>query len=172
MTEIPIPPHATYVGLSQPLSRETLERGLSTEVVQAAIAEAAHAALLVWANDPNREYWVPGVMRVSVGTDDPDLFVRDLDQVKVEYTAELLLGKLTATQKAEVTLVTDRCDAPGGPMYADGSCRCLICARCGHHTGNANQGHHWSLCRVTLTERAPHFCCPGDCELEVMTDAG
>jgi hypothetical protein len=58
------------------------------------------------------------------------------------------------------------CDAPNRPMYIDGSCRCLVCARCKHHTGNSNQGHWWGYCKVTKTVRAFHFCCPGDCELE------
>jgi len=45
-------------------------------------------------------------------------------------------------------------------------CRCLVCARCGHHTGNNNQGHFWSWCKVTRSTGNFHFCCPGDCELE------
>lgn len=44
-------------------------------------------------------------------------------------------------------------------------CRCLICARCGHHTGNSHQGHYWSYCSVTGQIERPHFCCPGDCEI-------
>lgn len=46
------------------------------------------------------------------------------------------------------------------------ACRCTICFRCAKHTGNNTQGHHWSLCQVTGTLRDPHFCCPGNCELE------
>jgi len=52
----------------------------------------------------------------------------------------------------------------------DGQCRCLICARCGHHTGNSHQGHYWNLCKVTHTVREAHFCCPDPvygCGLEV-----
>lgn len=49
-------------------------------------------------------------------------------------------------------------------------CRCTICARCGKHTGNSNQGHFWSFCNITATTRSPHFCCPNWCELE-PTDA-
>ena len=85
---------------------------------------------------------------------------------------------------------TSECDAPNGASYSilDGRCRCIVCARCGHHTGNAHQGHYWKACKV-LSERvqaslAPgetlpvaewlertsredwHCCCPGDCELE------
>jgi len=72
-------------------------------------------------------------------------------------------------------IVVSDCDAPhpptvyvvewngDEPMYG---CRCLICARCGHHTGNSNQGHYWSYCRVSKQEEWFHFCCPDDdCEL-------
>lgn len=74
-------------------------------------------------------------------------------------------------------LVPD-CDADDGPVYSDVDpvtgdlvyrCRCLVCARCGHHTGNTSQGHYWALCSVTRTVREFHFCCPGDCELEATT---
>ncbi len=60
------------------------------------------------------------------------------------------------------------CDAPdlATATYLDGSCRCLVCARCGHHTGNSTQGHFLSFCKVTRTMRSPHFCCVSDCELE------
>lgn len=86
------------------------------------------------------------------------------------------------------------CDAleyGGGPpsMSPDGGCRCVVCARCGHHTGNSHQGHWWGTCKVlaerlraslrpgeTLdigefmkrTTREFHFCCPepDGCELE------
>ncbi len=54
-----------------------------------------------------------------------------------------------------------------GPLVV--ACRCLICARCGQHTGNNTQGHCWRLCQVTGTFRDIHMCCPGDCELEVPT---
>lgn len=63
--------------------------------------------------------------------------------------------------------MTSQCDAPNSPMYIDGDCRCLVCSRCGHHTGNNTQGHYWALCKVTKTVRDFHFCCPGDCALEV-----
>lgn len=45
-------------------------------------------------------------------------------------------------------------------------CHCMICARCNQHTGNTSQGHYWSYCKVTRTNRDFHFCCPGACELE------
>ena len=44
-------------------------------------------------------------------------------------------------------------------------CRCVICTRCQRHTGNSTQGHFWAWCSVTKTERAFHFCCPGNCQL-------
>ncbi len=44
-------------------------------------------------------------------------------------------------------------------------CRCVVCARCGHHTGNTSQGHYWRLCTRTGHMEVFHFCCPGDCEL-------
>lgn len=76
----------------------------------------------------------------------------------------------------------------------DGSCRCLVCSRCGHHTGNAHQGHYWALCKAlrdrvkaslgpgetlsaaelaSRSEREFHFCCPDPvfgCELEAGDD--
>lgn len=55
------------------------------------------------------------------------------------------------------------CDAPNGGSYMmiDGKirCRCTVCARCGHHTGNSHQGHYWGFCKVTRTVREGHFCC-------------
>lgn len=64
------------------------------------------------------------------------------------------------------------CDYEGpASQYAgpDGKvvCRCLVCGQCGHHTGNSNQGHYWSYCKVTKTMRDFHFCCPEGCELGV-----
>lgn len=59
---------------------------------------------------------------------------------------------------------------PVGNIYGNETvgyfCRCIICARCGQHTGNNNQGHYWSSCKVTKTVREFHFCCPDDCQLE------
>ena len=45
------------------------------------------------------------------------------------------------------------CDAGAGASYyntPDGTtvCRCVVCARCGHHTGNSHQGHYWRACKV------------------------
>lgn len=47
-------------------------------------------------------------------------------------------------------------------------CRCLICVRCGQHTGNNTQGHYWAYCKVTKTTRDFHQCCPGNCELDAV----
>ena len=66
------------------------------------------------------------------------------------------------------------CDYEGSfpPVYTDIVdptkivCRCLVCGRCGKHTGNNTQGHWWSLCKATGTIRGHHFCCPSGCELE------
>lgn len=86
------------------------------------------------------------------------------------------------------------CDAEAATVLRlpDGTtvCRCIVCPRCGHHTGNANQGHYWQACKVlagrvrdglkpgeTLsieqwmrrTSREDfHFCCGNEfgCELE------
>ncbi len=49
-------------------------------------------------------------------------------------------------------------------------CRCVICVRCGRHTGNTTQGHFWGWCRAASALRAHHFCCPDDCELEADRD--
>lgn len=65
------------------------------------------------------------------------------------------------------------CDAPDGGSYMmiDGKvrCRCVVCPRCRHHTGNSHQGHYWGFCKVTGTIRQAHLCCPDPkfgCELE------
>lgn len=87
------------------------------------------------------------------------------------------------------------CDAPdGGSVYMmpDGNfaCRCVVCPRCHHHTGNSHQGHYWAFCSALAArvraglapgETLPpgefmkratrdfHFCCPGNCELETAS---
>jgi hypothetical protein len=85
---------------------------------------------------------------------------------------------------------TGPCDAEewgATPSYADGHCRCLVCSRCGHHTGNSTFGHWGTHCRVLAyrTDRSgfesvgawieatgrpqPHLCCPDPafgCEIE------
>jgi hypothetical protein len=69
-----------------------------------------------------------------------------------------LIGWVEATEIAD-------CDAPsGGSVYlaSDGKtyCRCVVCSRCGHHTGNSHQGHAWSYCSKTGEKVGFHFCCP------------
>lgn len=69
------------------------------------------------------------------------------------------------------------CDFGGdgpGPVYqvgVDGAglpvwgCRCMVCARCGRHTGNTTQGHYWRMCTRSGQLEEFHFCCPDNCEL-------
>lgn len=67
------------------------------------------------------------------------------------------------------------CDAPDpAPVYGIQDrrtgettyvCRCVVCGRCGHHTGNSHQGHYWAYCQVSRQREAFHHCCPGNCEL-------
>lgn len=75
------------------------------------------------------------------------------------------------------------------PSFIDGHCTCVICARCGHHTGNGHYGHYATGCKALMkrlreknpgrqmdpatwmaaVQREPHFCCPDEehgCELE------
>lgn len=67
------------------------------------------------------------------------------------------------------------CDA-GGASYVilvvDGEpvqrCRCIVCGRCGRHTGNATQGHYWAWCKVRRGVVDFHFCCPGSCSLDIV----
>lgn len=51
------------------------------------------------------------------------------------------------------------CDAETATSYQapDGTtvCRCVVCPRCGHHTGNSHQGHSWAYCKVTRTAEWP-----------------
>lgn len=64
------------------------------------------------------------------------------------------------------------CDFPNPSVYYMAysdtfSCRCMVCGRCGKHTGNSHQGHNWKFCSAKGEMAADwHFCCPDDCELE------
>lgn len=61
------------------------------------------------------------------------------------------------------------------PSMRNGLCQCVICSRCGHHTGNSGQGHYWAYCKVTHETREFHFCCPDlayGCELETAKPCG
>lgn len=63
---------------------------------------------------------------------------------------------------------------PEGHTAAEWHALGMLCGRCGKHTGNNHQGHHWTFCKVYAKQgksidesmREPHFCCPDDCELE------
>ncbi len=59
------------------------------------------------------------------------------------------------------------CDHPSASRIGD-RCRCIVCTRCGRHTGNSHQGHYWAYCHATKTTRDFHLCCPGNCELEAQ----
>lgn len=118
---------------------------------------------------------------------DDKAFDRVLDDLDAEIAGEptddaatILQGALGGRWKIGQQLGTfggnTPCDAPGGGgsyLSPDGSvsCRCVVCSRCGKHTGNSNQGHYWAFCKVTKSLREFHSCCPGDCELE-PTGAG
>ena len=77
-----------------------------------------------------------------------------------------------ASDIGEVGVHLSGCDSlefgGGPPSMLDGKCRCLVCSRCGHHTGNSHQGHYWKWCLLTQSMRDFHFCCPDKehgCEL-------
>lgn len=93
----------------------------------------------------------------------------DAAKMRADIEAERELCKLPPLEQ----VIARGCDFPDPPVYQMGedsySCRCTICGRCGHHTGNSNQGHYWRLCKVTKTMREFHQCCPDDCELEAAS---
>lgn len=92
----------------------------------------------------------------------------------------------------------ETCDAETPSFYQmpDGSsgCRCTVCPRCGHHTGNSHQGHYWAMCKalaervraeesatgkqvpfgeyVKRTTREFHFCCGNEFGCELEPEAG
>ncbi len=75
--------------------------------------------------------------------------------------------------KGDYNVQPEGCDAqsPSIAIKPDGkvTCRCIVCARCGHHTGSTTQGHYWAFCKQTQTTREFHFCCSDPdfgCELE------
>lgn len=69
------------------------------------------------------------------------------------------LGDLIGTTGARTPC--DAAEFGGAPSYADGHCRCIVCARCGHHTGNSNQGHYWASCKV-LAAKVSAELAPGE----------
>lgn len=94
--------------------------------------------------------------------------LRPGDTIRGASGAEYVLGRVVGMAPSP----GDACDAPGASVAPDGRCRCVVCPRCGHHTGNSHQGHHWGFCKVTGTVREPHLCCPDDCELEAAESTG
>lgn len=59
------------------------------------------------------------------------------------------------------------CDSPVPASHdGNGGCRCIVCGRCGHHTGNQTQGHYWGYCTKRRMGSEFHHCCPGNCELD------
>lgn len=86
---------------------------------------------------------------------------------------ELLGGRYELGEPIGVEAPAGPCDASTASWYVAGLvdgerwyvCRCLVCSRCGRHTGNATQGHYWAWCKVTWEKREFHFCCPDRCEL-------
>ena len=46
----------------------------------------------------------------------------------------------------------------------------MKCGRCDQWTGDNNQGHYWSYCKVTKKIEVFHFCCPNDCQLVAIAE--
>ena len=91
------------------------------------------------------------------------------DALREEMAAKgIKLGEVIGLRPFPARRATPRprasCQMPDGTTV----CRCVVCPRCGHHTGNSHQGHNWGMCKVTRTIRVPHFCCGNEfgCELE------
>lgn len=102
-----------------------------------------------------------------------------MDIISVYYDTRLVIGDVDDSHIDSIravpgVLMVDNpanfiavCDHPSATIdVRTGQCRCVVCARCGQHTGNSNQGHYWSWCSVVRHAREFHFCCPGQCELE------
>lgn len=90
-------------------------------------------------------------------------------------TDDNLIGgryKVTGVIGTQGATPSSECDAESPSVYAAPGgttiCRCIVCSRCGRHTGNSNQGHFWAFCKATKTVRKFHMCCPDDCELEAV----
>jgi hypothetical protein len=114
------------------------------------------------------------------------------DALRADVTAKgFILGEVIGLAPARGSA----CDAGAGAsayQAPDGSivCRCVVCPRCGHHTGNSHQGHYWRACKVLASRvrdglkpgetlstaqwmrrtsrEGFHFCCGNEfgCELE------
>ncbi len=66
-------------------------------------------------------------------------------------------------------------DKPLSVQYGErrSTCGCgPRASHCGHCGGcSSYQGHYFSYCKVTKTDREFHFCCPDNCELENKDNA-
>ena len=98
-----------------------------------------------------------------------DYALKPGDVIKGDSGQEWVIGGLTGKAPEPGS----ECDAPNPSGYSmpDGTtrCRCVVCPRCNHHTGNAHQGHYWAYCQVKRGPRDFHFCCDDSvfgCELE------
>lgn len=96
-------------------------------------------------------------------------------------------GRIDKMSDAIAQIRANGCDAENPSVYFSIHnngyiCRCIVCGRCGHHTGNNTQGHFWKHCSVLARLYPPkpgesfakyenrvspdfHQCCPGNCEL-------
>lgn len=135
-------------------------------------------------SDPKKAIETASEFKHLIAQDLYDRYLREMDKAyglppstDEEYAADA--AKLGADIEAERELlkldplaqvIARGCDhaTPSVYAYGDGSyhCRCMVCGRCGHHTGNTSQGHYWAFCKVTGTGRDFHFCCDNNCELE------
>jgi hypothetical protein len=102
--------------------------------------------------------------------DVPPIALRGCDDCSVEPGEHHRYASCPGTALKWLDHRPVNCDGPSPTTYPrpDGSygCRCIVCERCHHHAGDANQGHYWLWCKVTKTDREFHFCCPNDCALE------
>lgn len=106
--------------------------------------------------------WSTGMDIVGIYYDSR-LVIGDVDDSSIDIVKSVP-GVLTVDNPANFIAA---CDHPSATIDTlTGLCRCIVCARCGQHTGNSNQGHYWAWCSVVRHNRDFHFCCPGDCELE------
>lgn len=94
MTEVvmPIPPEC--VGFAEIADQEA-RAGVGTEAWNTALRKAAHTALCVWADHPNRRFYAPSTMNYA--TLDRE-FTRATTRVKVRYIMEPMMDAIMAEQ--------------------------------------------------------------------------
>lgn len=87
---------------------------------------------------------------------------------------ELVAGRYELGERIGSFAVPGACDAEGATYLIaieEGEpvqrCRCIVCGRCGRHTGNSTQGHYWGWCKMRRAMAEFHFCCPGACSLDI-----